>query len=172
MHNTLPENVAEHSLMTAYFAHALAIIRRDIFDGEADPNACAVRAMFHDCAEIFTGDMPTPVKYWSESIRNAYREVEEHSAGQLLSLAPVAMQGELASHLDNTLEDDISVLVHAADKLSAYVKCIEETRLGNSEFKRAGEQTLAKLHELEIPEVEYFIKNFLPSFVLTLDELR
>ena len=171
MHNTIPENVAEHTLMTALLAHSLAIIGRDVFNKETDPDACAARALFHDCAEIFTGDLPTPVKYWSQGLREAYREVEESSADRLLELLPPELRGAMTNLLRER-DDESGRIVKAADKLSAHIKCLEELRMGNMEFKEAAAQTKSKLEEMDMAEVNYFIKNFLPSFSLTLDELR
>lgn len=171
MHNTFPENVAEHSLMTAVLAHALALIRRDIFGGDADPDACAAAALYHDASEIITGDLPTPVKYWSPAIREAYHEVESHSIDRLLTLLPP----ELRASYEETLrpqDEGVREIVHAADKLSAYLKSAEELKAGNREFERAERQTLNKLKELKMPEIEHFLEQFYPSFTLTLDELQ
>ena len=171
MHNTFPENVAEHSLMTAVLAHALAIIRRDIFGVECDPDACAAAALYHDAPEIMTGDLPSPVKYWSPAIRDAYREVERHSADRLLGLLPEVLRPAYEGHL-RPAGEDVRELVHAADKLSAYLKSAQEIRAGNTEFGLAAQQLLQKLKELEMKEVDYFLDNFYPSFTLTLDELK
>ena len=172
MLNTTPENVAEHTLMTALLAHALALIARDVYNkSEVDPDACAARALFHDCAEILTGDLPTPVKYWSPALRDAYREIEEHNVERLLSLAP----DELRPGLETCLrpgDDIVERYVSAADKLSAHIKCLEELRQGNAEFRLAADQTRRKLENMRMEEVDYFIGHFLPSFALTLDELE
>ena len=145
MRNAMPENIQEHSHMCAVIAHALAVIRRDVFGRECDPNECAAVALYHDCSEILTGDLPTPIKYHNALIRDAYREVETAAR----------------TH-------DI---VKAADKLSAYIKCIEERRAGNDEFISAEKQTRAALERCGMPEVEYFLEHFIPPFELTLDEL-
>ena len=171
MHNTFPENVAEHSLMTAVLAHALALIRRDVFGISCDPEACATAALYHDASEIMTGDLPTPVKYWSSSIRDAYREIELHSVDKLLGFLPdelrPAYAGSLCPEGAATRE-----IVHAADKLSAYLKSAAELRAGNTEFESAARQLLQKLKELNMMEIDYFLTNFYPSFALTLDELQ
>ncbi|MDR0248280.1 MAG: 5'-deoxynucleotidase [Oscillospiraceae bacterium] len=171
MRSTVPENVAEHSLMTAVLAHALAAIGRDILHKHIDPAACAERALFHDCAEIFTGDLPTPVKYWSEGLREAYREAEEHSASRLLELLPPQLRGTLSRAIDER-DDECGRVVRAADKLAAHIKCLEEIRMGNSEFEQAARQTLEKLAAMKCEEADYFREHFLPSFSLTLDDLR
>jgi 5'-deoxynucleotidase len=171
MHNATEENVAEHTLMTAYLAHALALIRRDILGKPCDVEKCVMLALYHDCAEIFTGDLPTPIKYWSKAIRQAYSEVEAHSVNRLLNMLPAELRPALESDLQEP-EDSSGELVHAADKLSAHIKCLEELRQGNAEFRQASEQTLHKLKEMHLPELEYFLVHFLPSFSLTLDELE
>lgn len=171
MHNTFPENVAEHSLITAILAHSLAIIRRDIYGEAADPDACAAAALFHDASEILTGDLPTPVKYWSPSIRKAYQEVEKHSADRLLDLLPDEMR-ESYQQCMTPRDSGVRELVHAADKLAAYLKSTEEVRAGNSEFMQAMRQTREKLESMEMKEVVYFLQYFYPGFTLTLDELQ
>lgn len=172
MRSTIPENLQEHSHMTAVLAHALAVIRRDVLGGDADPDAAAVAALFHDAPEILTGDLPTPVKYHSPEIRAAYRRVEEQSAQTLLSMLPESMRPTYEPWLREEYDPELRALVKAADKLSAYLKCAEELRAGNGEFRRAAEQTLDALRAMELPEVEYFMDHFLPGFGLTLDELQ
>lgn len=171
MRNSYKENVQEHSHMVAVIAHALAVIRRDVFGKDADPNAAAAAALFHDATEIFTGDMPTPVKYHNMNIMNAYKDVEKLAAEKLIKTLPAEMQPEYKKVVA-TENGDIKDLVKAADKLSAYIKCIEELKAGNNEFKLAEKQTRDKLAALNMPEVDYFIKNFIPAFELTLDELN
>ncbi|MDR0293974.1 MAG: 5'-deoxynucleotidase [Oscillospiraceae bacterium] len=167
-----PENVAEHSLMTAVFAHALASIALDMH-GKAgpDPDACAAAAIFHDAPEILTGDMPTPVKYFSPGIREAYREVEEAGVEKLLLMLPEAMRGRYRKYWEPG-EPDVDRIVRAADKLSAYVKCLEEMRAGNWEFRDAARVTREKLDAMGMPELDTFFAEFLPSFSLTLDEMQ
>ncbi len=171
MHNTFPENVAEHTLMTAALAHGLALIRRDIFHKPVDPERCATAALYHDMSEILTGDLPTPVKYWSGAIRDAYHTLESQSVDRLLALVPDELRPAYESCMRPT-DKDINELVHAADKLSAYLKSVEELRVGNREFASAAEQTLKRLYELNCPEIEYFLREFYPSFTLTLDEMQ
>ena len=170
MRNTFEENVQEHSHMVAVLAHALAVIRRDVFGGEIDPGAVAAAALFHDAPEILTGDLPTPVKYYNPDIRDAYRQVEEISAKKLLSMLPPVLQEAYAPLL---LPRDAVVLqlVKAADKLAAYVKCVEELKGGNLEFKQASEQVLEALNAFDLPELSYFMETCLPAFTMTLDEL-
>lgn len=170
MRNSQKENVQEHSHMVAVLAHALAVIRRDIFGGSIDPGEAAVAALFHDAPEILTGDLPTPVKYFNPDIQAAYKQVEAVSARKLLSMLPDELRGAYEPYLQE-MPGELHNLVKAADKLSAYIKCVEELKMGNHEFKQAAEQTLELIRASGLPEVDYFVEHFLPSFELTLDEL-
>lgn len=172
MRNTFQENIQEHSHMVAVLAHALAVIRRDLFGGDLDPEHAAMLALYHDAPEILTGDLPTPVKYYNPEIREAYREVEEVSARRLLSMLPEALRPAYESLLLEDPESEYHALVKAADKLSAYIKCVEEVKAGNTEFRQAAEQTYRILEDSPLPEVAYFLEHFLPGFSLTLDELQ
>lgn len=156
--------------MVAVIAHSLALIRRDVFGKEADPNAAAAAALFHDAPEIFTGDMPTPVKYHNSNIISAYKEVERLAGEKLVSTLPEEMRAEYSRLLDEE-NNPQHELIKAADKLAAYIKCLEEQKAGNLEFKSAAEETAAKLRRMNMPEVDYFMENFIPAFSLTLDEL-
>ena len=172
MASRTPENVAEHSLMTAVLAHALASIARDIHGrAEPDPDVCAAAAIFHDAPEILTGDLPTPVKYFSPGIREAYREVESAGIEKLLSMLPEELRGRYRRFWEPG-DAAVERIVHAADKLSAYVKCLEELRAGNGEFRDAARLTKEKLDAMDMPELETFFAEFLPSFSLTLDEME
>lgn len=170
MRNSLPENIQEHSHMVAVLAHALGIIRRDIFKLPCDPDKCAAAALYHDCSEILTGDLPTPIKYHSPKIMAAYKQVEQIANDKLLNTLPAELRQAFSGYMQ---EDDADVhdIVKAADKLSAYIKCIEERKAGNNEFLSAEKQTRAKLDESDMPELKYFLENFIPAFELTLDEL-
>ncbi len=171
MRNALPENIQEHSHMVAVIAHALGVIRRDVFKVECDPNEYAAVALYHDCSEILTGDLPTPIKYHSAEISNAYKQVEELACHKLLATLPSEIRGEFENLLVGKMHDEKYDLVKAADKLSAYIKCIEERRAGNDEFASAEKQTRAILDANPLPEVKYFLEHFIPAFELTLDEL-
>ena len=171
MRNALPENIQEHSHMTAVIAHALGIIRRDVFGTDCDPNECAAVALFHDCSEILTGDLPTPIKYHSRSIQQAYREVERLACEKLMDTLPKELRGAYEPIMTGETEKRLHDIVKAADKLSAYIKCIEERRAGNDEFISAEKQTRKLLEESPMPEVAYFLEHFIPAFELTLDEL-
>ena len=157
--------------MVAVIAHALAVIRRDILGLDADPNKEAVLGLFHDSSEIFTGDLPTPIKYFDPNISLAYKRVETVASTKLLSALPKEIRSpyvELLSHEDGM---GLSPIVKAADKLAALIKCLEELKSGNQEFMLAAEQSRTKLRALDMPEVDYFIEHFIPAFELTLDEL-
>ena len=170
MRNSFEENLLEHSQMTAILAHALAVIRRDVFGGSADPAEAAAAALYHDMSEIITGDMPTPVKYLNEDIRRSYKAVESQAEAQLLQLLPSALRPGYAELLRGG-SGETGELVKAADKLAAYIKCVEELRAGNEEFRSAEAQIRETLEASELPEIAYFMENFLPAFGMTLDEL-
>lgn len=172
MRNTFSENISEHSHMTAVLAHALALIRRDILNLPApDPDRCAVAALYHDASEILTGDLPTPIKYYNPDIKTAYKEVERIAGNRLLDMLPPELR---SSYTHYVLEDDAELepFVKAADKLSAHIKCLEEQKAGNDEFRAAAHQTRQALEKMHLPEVDLFLRDFLPSFRLTLDELK
>ncbi len=171
MRNTFEENVQEHSHMVAVLAHALALIQRDILGQPADPDRCAAAALFHDASEILTGDLPTPIKYYNPEIKNAYKQVEAVSCEKLLTMLPPELAGSYRPLLFES-EPEVAVIVKAADKLSAYIKCIEELKAGNSEFESAARQTQQALEQMQLPCLDYFMEHFLESFKLTLDELE
>ena len=171
MRNTQVENIQEHSHMVAVLAHALAVIENTYFDGNVDPGEVAVAALYHDASEIITGDMPTPIKYDNPEIRDAYKLVERVAEQKLLSMLPDELRPAYEEII--TIPDPhIHALVKAADKLSAYLKCVEELKAGNLEFKKAREQTYAALCQNPIPALNYFMEHFLAGFELTLDELN
>ena len=171
MRNFETENVQEHSHMVAVIAHALAVIRRDIFKKDSDPGLVVSIALYHDSSEIFTGDLPTPVKYFDPEIMDAYKKVESVASKKLLTALPEELRPEYEKLLSQNENSEMHALVKAADKLSAYVKCLEELKSGNPEFQKAAEQTKEKLDALNMPEVEYFVEKLLPAFGQTLDEL-
>ena len=171
MRNSVPENIQEHSHMVAVLAHALGVIRRDVFRQPCDPAACAAAALFHDASEIFTGDLPTPIKYHTPAIRDAYHQVEAEATEKLLDMLPEELRPAYAPLLR---EEDASVrrIVKAADKLSAYIKCLEELEAGNNEFGDAAAETLDALRAMELPEAAWFLDHFAEAFGLTLDGLQ
>ena len=171
MRNSIEENIQEHSHMVAVIAHGLGVIRRDVFGIDCDPNACAAVALYHDASEILTGDLPTPIKYHDNTITEAYRKVEDIAFEKLINMLPVEMRAAYEPIMTGKVEKELHPLVKAADKMSAYIKCIEERKAGNNEFLSAEAQSLAALKKMELPEVDYFIENFIPAFEKTLDEL-
>ena len=171
MRNTFSENVQEHSHSVAVLAHALAVIRNEVYGGSVDAGAVAVAALYHDASEIITGDMPTPVKYFNPEIKASYKKVEAIACDKLLGMLPDELRGAYEPTL-KCEDGEVALLVKAADKLSAYIKCLEELKAGNAEFKRAAEQTRESLEEMKLPEVDYFMDRCMPSFSMTLDELE
>lgn len=171
MRNSMPENIQEHSHMVAVLAHALGVIRRDVLGEDCDPNECAAVALFHDCSEILTGDLPTPIKYHSAEISAAYKQVEELACDKLLDTLPAELRGAYEPLLTGEAQQRLHDIVKAADKLSAYIKCIEERKVGNNEFLSAEKQIRGILDESPLPELRYFMEHFIPAFELTLDEL-
>lgn len=171
MRNTAPENVQEHSHQVAVLAHALAVIRNQKFGGRVDAGQAAVLALYHDASEILTGDMPTPIKYYNPAIKAAYKDVEAVANRKLLEMLPEELQSVYAPILRES-DPELHTLVKAADKLSAYIKCVEEVKAGNTEFREAAVQTRAALEKFDLPEVAYFLDVFMDSFSLTLDELK
>ncbi|SEV92089.1 5'-deoxynucleotidase [[Clostridium] fimetarium] len=171
MRNTKNENICEHSLEVAFIAHALGIINNQEFNGNINAERLAILGMYHDVTEIVTGDMPTPVKYYNPIIRNAYKEVENVAKDALLSGLPEKMRKEYDSVLmESAAEEDLWKYVKAADKISALVKCIEEKRMGNTDFEKAEISILKVIENMDMPEVKYFMENFIPAYKLTLDE--
>ena len=171
MRNTFSENVQEHSHQVAVLAHALALIRRDILGLPGpDPDRCAVAALYHDASEILTGDLPTPIKYYNPDIKQAYKQVEHIAGNRLLEMLPEKLR---QSYRPWVMEEDESVMptVKAADKLSAYIKCLEEQKAGNTEFDSAAWQTRKALEAMKLPEMDWFLKECLVPFTLNLDQM-
>ncbi len=173
MRNTRSENISEHSGDVAVIAHALSVIGNLRFGKNLDAERAAFLGLYHDMPEIITGDMPTPVKYHSEKMETAYQEVENMASEKLLSMLPDDMREYYSSAFFRKEEDEyLWKLVKAADKISALIKCIEEKKAGNSEFSKAFESTLASIEKMELPETDEFMKEFIPAFYLSLDELN
>lgn len=171
MRNTITENISEHSLETAFIAHCLALLRNKRFGGNVNPERCALLAMYHDTTEIITGDLPTPIKYYSKEIKGAYDEIEEKAERTLIGYLPEDLQDEYKSLFSRTEEEgELWDLVKGADKLSALIKCIEERKMGNADFASAEKATLDALNKMDIPEVKVFLDEFIPAYNLTLDE--
>lgn len=173
MRNTQTENIQEHSLQVAMIAHGLALIRNRMFGGHLDENRVAVLAMYHDSNETITGDLPTPIKYYNPEIREAYKQIEGISKKKLLSMLPIELHEDYRRILFGEESDpETHYIIKAADRIAAYIKCLEESKAGNREFVKAGESILESIRKLDTPEVMYFMEHFLPSFSLTLDELE
>ena len=171
MRSTVQENIQEHSHMVAVLAHALGLIRRDVLHQPCDPEHLAAVALYHDAPEILTGDLPTPIKYHSASIKSAYDEVESVAVERLLDELPDALRPSYRALLTAPQRPEEYALVKAADRLAAYIKCVEERKAGNLEFSSAEAASLRKLEALTLPEVAYFLEHFMPGFEKNLDEL-
>ena len=171
MRNTFSENIQEHSHQVAMLAHGLALIRREILhlDGP-DPDKCAVAALYHDASETLTGDMPTPIKYYNPDIRAAYKQVERIASERLVQMLPEQLQAVYEPILMES-DKEIELTVKAADKLSAYIKCVEEQKAGNTEFESAAKQTMDSMVAMKREELDWFIAECLPAFSLNLDQL-
>lgn len=172
MRNVFDENISEHSLQVAFVAHALALIENKKFDGNYNPERVALLAMFHDCSEVITGDLPTPIKYFNPAIADEYKKIEEIAEEKLISMLPEEFQADYRSLIVSSELDEADYrLVKQADSICAYLKCLEELSAGNHEFKLAKsrlEKTMAKRRS---DATEYFMNTFAASFTLTLDEI-
>ena len=171
MRNSFSENIQEHSHMVAVLAHGLAMINREIFGGDADPDRCAVAALFHDASEILTGDLPTPIKYYNPDIQDAYKKVGDIACLKLLSMLPEPLRPGY-EHLLYDDDEAVRPFVKAADKLSAHIKCLEELKAGNREFESAAKQTREALEKMELPELGWFMEHCLEPFTYDLDQLE
>lgn len=172
MRNTCPENIQEHSLQVALVAHGLAIIRNKLFNGQVDPSRTAVLALYHDVGEVITGDLATPIKYFNPKIKTAYNEIEVVAKQKLFDMVPEELKPDYQPFFFLQQDDrEHWRLVKAADKICAYLKCLEELKAGNQEFSKAEKAIKADIAKLDLPEVLYFMERYVPSFLLTLDEL-
>ena len=171
MRNTVPENDAEHSLQVAMIAHAIAVIGRSRYGRDVDPEHVLSLAVYHDATEVMTGDLPTPVKYHNDELRGAYHRLESLSADRLLALLPEDLQPAFTPYMKQESGYE-HTLVKAADRISAYIKCMEEQRAGNREFDYAAENIRRSIAAIDLPEVKDFLTDFLPAFDMTLDELN
>ncbi len=172
MHCTREENIMEHTQEVTLLAHALVTLHNEQFGGNADPLKTVLYALYHETSEVMTGDLPTPIKYYNQQIHGAYKELEKTACEKMANMLPAPLQKGIAPYL---LADESSLeyrFVKAADKLSAYIKCLEELRSGNREFAKAKSSIEEELHARNMPEVEYFFEHFLKAFELTLDELE
>ena len=172
MRSQRDENIMEHSHSVAMLAHALAVIRNKVFGGNVNVEKTVLYAMYHEISEVLTGDLPTPIKYYNHSIQNAYKDLERSAAQKMADMLPAELKEELSPWILADEQSEEYKLVKAADRLSAYVKCLEELRAGNGEFEKAKMSIEDDLHGRNMPEVEYFFERFITSFSLTLDELE
>lgn len=173
MKNSEVENISEHSMEVAMISHALAVIGNVRFQKNLNTEKAALIGLYHDCTEIITGDMPTPIKYYSEDIESAFKEIEEKAAGKLLDMLPEDMRGYYEDLFFPISEDAyLWKLKKAADKLSALIKCIKEEKSGNTEFSSAKKMLEQSIHDMHLEEAEVFCQEFLPSYYKTLDELK
>lgn len=171
MKNTRSENLSEHSADVAAIAHAIAVLKNLRFGGKVNAERAAVLGLYHDMPEIITGDMPTPVKYHSKTLRNAFLEVEEEACSRLLSMLPEDMKKEYSPFFFKAEGDEyLWKIVKAADKISALIKCIEEEKAGNREFSKALESTKKAIQKMQLPEADAFLEDFIEAFSLSLDE--
>lgn len=172
MRSVREENIMEHSQQVAMLAHALAVIDNKIFGGSADAEKAALYAVYHECSEVLTGDLPTPIKYFNNNIEGAYKSLEERACDKLLNTLPEELRGEFEKSMKPDKTSAEYAIMKAADRLAAYIKCLEELRSGNREFAKAKQSIEEDLHSRNMPEVEYFFEKFIKSFELTLDELE
>ncbi len=174
MRNTSEESLSVHTLDVAMIAHALAEIGNTRLGKNYDSGRAAVLAMYHDASEIITGDMPTPIKYKNDIIKEAYKQIESGANDRLLDTLPDDLKAVYRPilHLDDEKDKELLPLVKAADKLSALIKCIEEMKIGNREFKIAEKTTRASVEKMKLPEADVFLKEFVESYKLSLDELQ
>jgi len=171
MRNFRTENVAEHSLETAVIAHALAEIGVAYFGKTYDPADIALTAVYHDVSEIFTGDMPSPIKYYTDEMKKTYKSIESQAETNLLSKLPEELKNSYEKIIVKKEDSEQRRLVKAADRLCAYIKCLEEINSGNREFTKAEEDIYKTLDKTGLDEVKYFMENFLPYFNNTIDEI-
>ncbi len=172
MRNTVPENIQEHSLDVAVIAHALVMIRNTYFEGNLDPSRAAMYGIFHDASEIFTGDMPTPVKHFNPNFKRSFHQLEDKARRKLLAMLPPELAREYEPLFFFDDQEAYVHLVKAADKIAALTKCIEESKSGNHEFRRAESEHFEQLSSSKLPEVIYFLEKLLPGYRLSLDELN
>lgn len=171
MRNALDESLAQHSSECAMITHALAVIGNKLFGKNYDTGKAVTLALYHDVPEVFTGDMPTPIKYANPIIRSEFGIIEEQSAKSLLEKLPDELKDEYkALFCEEKADAELHKLVKAADKLCAYIKCVEEEKFHNTEFSSAKIGIEKKLRETELQEMKYFMEHFLPAFTMTLDE--
>ena len=172
MRNTSKENIQEHSLQVAMIAHGLAVIGNKLYGRNYDVGKVLSYAVYHEAAEVITGDLATPIKYFNPDIKHAYKEIEKVAEEKLLAMLPQPLQGEYRSLIQPDKDSPEYMLMKAADRICAYLKCVEELKAGNCEFEKAKESTRKNLDQYNLEEIKYFLDVFCDSFALTLDELN
>ncbi|PKF51026.1 5'-deoxynucleotidase [Enterovibrio nigricans] len=172
MRNVSNENISEHSLQVAFVAHALALIENKKFGGKYSPERVALLAMFHDCSEVLTGDLPTPIKYFNPAIADEYKKIEQIAEDKLVSMLPEEFRDDYRPLIDSdSIDPDDYQLVKQADAICAYLKCLEELSAGNHEFAKAKRRLVTTMEERASDATTYFMETFAKSFSLTLDEI-
>lgn len=171
MRSVREENIMEHSQQVAVIAHALAVIRNKIYGGNVDVSRVVLLSQYHEVGEVITGDLPTPIKYFNPEIKTAYKDLEKNACERILNMLPENLQAEYKQYIIPDIDTEEYFLVKCADKLCAYLKCVEEIKAGNSEFKKAKGTIQSELKSLKSREVDYYLKEFAPAYELTLDEL-
>lgn len=172
MRNTMDENVAEHSFDVVLIAHALCAIASSVYEKELPEKEVVLRALYHETSEAITGDLPTPVKYFSEDLTQSYKEIERHAEQRMISMLPPEMRKGIEKYVTGDVSDEALRTVKAADTICAYIKCLEEKKSGNTEFVKAEGNLLKRIEAMDLPEVDYFMEHFIKGYMLTLDELN
>ncbi len=171
MRSVREENIMEHSLEVSIIAHALAVIKNKVFGGNVDVSKVVLLAQYHEVGEVITGDLPTPIKYFNPEIKNAYKDLEKIASKKILDTLPDDIKTEYEQYILPNEDSEEYKIVKGADRLSAYLKCVEELKAGNSEFKKAKTTILNDLKNLKREEIDYYLKEYAPAYELTLDEL-
>ena len=171
MRNTSVEDVAQHTMQVAMIAHALCVIENTLYGGALDAEKAAVLALYHESAEVVTGDLPTPVKYYDADINRAYKNIEHRAEQKLVDTLPDELKNPFAPFVKSDKSAPEQAYVKRADKLSALIKCVEELSVGNKEFEKAYDATLASLRNVPERSVKYFLDTFIPAYSMSLDSL-
>lgn len=172
MRNTIAENDAEHSAQVAFITHALCVLAQVRYGKQVDTGLAVELALYHDAGEVITGDMATPVKYVNPALRNAYKEIEEMASQRLMGMLPEDLKDAYAPLLFPDTGTAEWALVKAADRISAYTKCLEELKMGNEDFRKAAQRVRESIDAIDLPEVRDFMEEFIPGFTLSLDEMN
>lgn len=172
MRSTVEENVMEHTAVVAIISHALAVIKNKNYAGAVNEEKAVLYALYHETSEVITGDLPTPIKYFNKEINGAYKDIERGAENKLLSTLPEDLRGEFQAVVSPDKDSEEYKIMKCADKIAAYIKCIEEVKSGNKEFVKAKESIKKEIDKMEREEVKFFVKNVLPAYEKTLDELE